>query len=142
MTIKIDGIKDVQDVLNNVAPNVARNLMRTTVNGMASQIARDAKVNAPSGATGHVKKNIKAKRRRGKKDEVVSEVHIMQKAAPGSLFYWRFVEKGTTETPERPFIRPAVQKVEAELGGIFRRQFGKQLEKALARQAKRAKAGK
>lgn len=139
MTIKIDGMKEVQDVLNNVAPNVAKNLMRTTVHGIAAQIAKDSKVNAPLGATGRVKKNVKPKRRRGKKDEVVSEVHISQKADEKSLFYWRFVEKGTKDTAERPFIRPAVQKVEAELGEIFRNQFGKQLEKALARQAKKAR---
>lgn len=137
MTIKIEGMAEVKAVLETVAPNVAKNLMRTTVHGIAGQIAKQSKVNAPLGATGKVKKNIKPKRRRGKPDEVVSEVHIQQKADESSLFYWRFVEKGTTKTDERPFIRPAVQAVEADLAEIFRNQFGKQLEKALARQAKK-----
>jgi HK97 gp10 family phage protein len=132
--IEIVGDKEVQRILDEIAPNHARNLMRATIHGVASIIAKDAKANAPKD-TGNLKRNIKAKRKKSPPDSPVSEVHIKSDG-----FYWRFIEYGTsgkTSQPERPFVRPAIDRARSNLSAIIREQFGQKLEKALARQAKK-----
>lgn len=130
------GMDDVQDVLSRLLPRHANNLARSTVHNVARQITKEAKRDAPKGTTGRVKRGHKAERRKVVDGQVSSEVHIH------GAFYWRFQEYGTQDLPEQPFIRPAVQRATADIDATFRKAFGEQLEKALAREArKRAKAG-
>lgn len=137
---EITGTEDVQKILDDIAPKHARNLMRATIHGVASQIAKDAKKNAPRN-TGTLKKAIKAKRKKSPPDRPVSDVYVTHGAnAKNDAYYWRFVERGTsgpTAQPERPFIRPAAEKARANFEAILAEQFGKKLEKALARAAKK-----
>ena len=138
--IEIKGIKDVQRLLRTIAPNKARNLTRSTVHAVASELAKEARTLAPRD-TGKLRKGIKAKRRRGRPDVFESHVVIQQKQDENSIFYWRFVEYGTggtTPQPERPFVRPAFKRVESNVQEIFVRLFGKKLEQSLAREARRA----
>jgi len=132
--IEIVGDKEIQRILDEIAPNHARNLMRATIHGVASVIAKDAKANAPKDS-GTLRKNIKAKRKKSPPDRPVSEVHVKSDA-----FYWRFIEYGTggkRPIAAKPFIQPAIDRTRANLESIMREQFGQKLEKALARQAKK-----
>lgn len=137
---EITGTKDVQKILDDIAPRHARNLMRATIQGVASTIAKDARNNAPRD-TGTLKKAIKAKRKKSPPDKPVSEVYVTHgNSAKHDAFYWRFVEYGTagdTAQPERPFIRPASEKARANFEAILTQQFGKKLEAKLRREAKK-----
>jgi HK97 gp10 family phage protein len=137
---EITGIKEVRNILEEVAPKHARNLMRATIHGVASEIAKDAKASAPKD-TGALRKAIKAKRKKSAPDRPVSEVFVEHGGnAKHDAFYWRFIEYGTggkTAQPERPFIRPATDKARANLDQIITQQFGKKLEAALRREAKK-----
>jgi len=148
VSFEITGIKDVQKILNQVTPRHARNLASTTVQSIAMRVAKDARLRAPKSQDGGtLKKSISAKRRRTFSDQPVSDVVIHKDA-----FYWRFVEYGTgggkgshladiVMPNAHPFLRPAADEVKADIVKIYTEQFGKQLEKALAREAKkRAKA--
>jgi HK97 gp10 family phage protein len=130
--VKIIGMDEVDAVLTQVAPNIARNLMRSTIHNLASQVAKLSKQNAPVGATGRVKSGHKAKRRRAKGNDFASEVHIE------GAFYWRFQEYGTKDIPEQPFVRPAYDRVMGNMEQTFREAFGRQLEKQLKKAAKKA----
>ena len=131
---EITGVEEVQKILDDIAPKHARNLMRSTIQGVASEIAKQARRNAPKD-TGTLKKSIKAKRKKSPPDRPVSEVYVKSDA-----FYWRFIEygsKGPTAQPERPFIRPASEKIRSNFEKILTEQFGKKLEKKLAKEAKK-----
>lgn len=133
----IDGVKEVQQILDDIAPKHARNLMRATIHGVASTIAKDAKVNAPE-RSGNLKKAIKSKRRKSKPDNPISEVIVLTGRGGVSAFYWRFHEHGTsTGISEKRFIGRASDKARANFQTVLTEQFGKKLEQALRREAKK-----
>jgi len=137
---EISGTEDILKVLNDIAPRHAINLMRATVHGIAGKVANDARENAPKDK-GVLKKAIKHKRRKSRPEAPVSEVYVEHgNSAKHDAFYWRFQEYGTSgphANPEQPFIRPAVDGVKANLKEIMVKEFGKKLEKSLAREAKK-----
>jgi HK97 gp10 family phage protein len=134
VSFAIAGTDEIKKVLNEIAPNHARNLMRSTIHGIASTIAKDAKQNAPKDS-GLLKKNIKAQRKKSPPDAPVSEVLVK------NAFYWRFVEYGTRAgRREHPFIRPAKDRAMSNLNAIITEQFGKKLEALLKKQAKKGAA--
>lgn len=137
--IKIDGMDELKEVLDLLAPRVANNLMRATVHGIASTIAKDAKARAPKDS-GDLRKAIKAKQRKAKApNKPVSDVMVEHgDGARYDAYYWRFVEYGTQTQPERPFLRPAIDLARANMPEVMREQFGKKVEQALKRAAKKA----
>lgn len=138
-SFEITGSADVQRILDEIAPKHARNLMRATIHGVASQIAKDASSNAPV-YQGILKKSIAAKRKKSPPDAPVSDVYVTHgNNAKHDAFYWRFVEYGTKNSPEQPFIRPAADRARADFDKVIADQFGQKLEKALAREARKKK---
>lgn len=131
--ITIDGIDDVKRVLDRIAPKHAKNLMRATIQGVASEGAKVAKKHAPK-RTGNLKKSIKAKRKKSPPDSPVSEIIVKPDG-----FYWKFVEYGTKTMPEHPFIRPASDHLNANFMKIVEQQFAKKLESKLKREARKSK---
>lgn len=156
--VRVEGIEALMNTFNEVAPRVARNLMRSTVLQIATNIAKDAKINAPV-LSGNLKKAIKAKRKKSEPNTPTSVVYIEQgKDSKNDAFYWRFVEFGTRgyskgdrrgggngkakrnipARPPTPFIYPAKVKARANMPQMLREEFGKKLEKHLAKEAGRA----
>ena len=138
----VTGVKEVQDILDNIAPKHARNLMRATIHGVAGTITKEAKINAPkSKGGGTLKKAIKTKRKKSHPDKPVSEVRVEHgRGAKHDAFYWRFIEYGTsgkTAQAARPFIRPAADRARATFESVLTKEFGKKLEKLLARESKK-----
>lgn len=139
MTMQIIGIEEVDRILNKVSTRNARNLMRNTIHGVASEINKQARKNAPRGDTGKLRKAMKARRRRSPPNAPVSEVVVERgRNAKYNGFYWRFVEYGTVKQAATPFIKPAEEAVRANLVQIITEQFGKKLESALRREARKA----
>ena len=137
MTMQVIGIEEVDRILNEVSPRHARNLMRNTIHGVASEINRQARKNAPKD-TGTLKKALKAKRKKSHPNQPISEVVVEHGGGVRhDAFYWRFVEHGTVNRAATPFIKPAEEAVRANLAQIIREQFGKKLESALKREARK-----
>lgn len=138
--IQIDGLEELDKVLNQMAPRASRNLMRATIQGVAQEIAKESKRRTPKN-TGNLRRAIKAKRRRPRNpDKPFSDVVVTTgRSAKNDAYYWRFVEYGTQTQPERPFIRPAVDLMRPQIPEIMKRQFAKKLEAMLKRAAKKAK---
>lgn len=133
MTIEIEGLEDVQNMLEKIAPREARNLMRSTIAGVASEARKDIKARAPVGNTKNLKKAVKAKRRRSPPDNPVSDVIIGKDA-----FYWFMLEKGFVPgAAKQEFVRPVAHRIRAEFPRIVTQQFGKKLERRLKTLAKK-----
>ena len=142
-TLSLEGIDDLNDMLTQLAPNEARNLLRTTVQGIAA-VARDRISEAAPFK--HLRSGFRAVRRRGDgPGKPVSEVRAKPSAAD-----WRWFEFGTEERVQKttgrrtgriiaqPFVVPQVEILRGEMPQIYREQFGAKLEAQLARKAKKA----
>jgi HK97 gp10 family phage protein len=157
VSVEVVGTKEIERILEDIAPRHARNLMRATVHGIAGEITKKAKAYAPKGNSGVLKKAIYTKRRKSPPEKPVSEVKIHQgSGAKYDAFYWRFVEYGTgggrgshlpmlenddgTRYPgARPFILPAKEQVRSKMEQITKTQFSKKLENAIKRELKKAR---
>lgn len=144
MPVKTDivGIDEINKVLGDLLPKHARNLSRSFVHGLASEVTKEAKKRVPR-KTGTLKKAIKAKRKKSTPDKPVSDVVIEQgKSAKNDGFYWFFVEYGTggpVPQPERPFLRPARDLIEANMPKVAKEQFNKKLAALVKREQKKAR---
>lgn len=137
MTMKVIGIEEVDKILSDIAPRHANNLMKATIHGVAGEIRDTAKKKAPKDE-GTLKRAIKAKRRRSRPGKPVSEVRVEHgNDARHDAFYWRFLEYGTIKHEAVPFINPSIEYVRTNMVNIIREQFGKKLEKSLARERKK-----
>lgn len=140
-TVVIEGLDEVRELLSGVGVREGRNLMRATIRGIASRVRKGAAQRAPV-ASGRLKKSLKLRQKKSHPDTPTFDVLAGSGAGVKyDAFYWRFVEYGTsgkTAQPARPFIRPTVEEVRAQLPSILRSEFGQKWEKALARKRKKA----
>ena len=51
----------------------------------------------------------------------------------GKVFYWRFIEFGTSRMPATPFMRPALQNNIQAVTNSFAENFNKEIDKELAK---------
>ena len=124
---RLTGVDDVRRVLDQVAPRQARNIMRSTVHGMAAEIRKEARQEAPKD-DGDLRKSITTKRRSIRNNLVRSDVLVKPRA-----YYWRFVEYGTSKMPENPFFMRAMRSFEGRVMKSFLDQFVRRFEQSLAR---------
>lgn len=132
MKVTIRGVDDINNLLEQIAPREAGNIMRATIHGVAGQIRDDAKAGMPVDE-GTMKKATKAKRERVRFGRISSTVRVARNA-----FYWRFLEYGQgPDGVESAMFAKAVEKFRSRMDEVFLTQFGKKWEAALARAAKR-----
>jgi hypothetical protein len=132
VSVTVRGIGDVNRILGEIAPREAVNLMRSTVHDVAGKVAKAAKADM-SIDEGKMKRGTKAKRRRGSRDKVQSDV-IVQGA-----FYWRFLEYGQgPDGVEYAMFLKALQAMRPEMSRIYVESFAKKLIARLKRERNRA----
>lgn len=137
--MQIEGGEEIRALLKGMAQNEARNLLRATVHGVASDIAKDARKGAPKDS-GRLRKAIKAKRRKSHPDNPISEVRVEHgKGSKNDAFYWHIAEFGSVNQSEQPYLRPAIERASADLPQRMRDQFWKRYEKLLERKARAAR---
>lgn len=145
--IRIEGLEEMQQTLNEVVPNVAFNLMRAVTLGVAQEVAKRARERSPKDG-GTLRRAIKAKRGnpRSNKGKPYADVIVEHgKSAKDDAFYWRFLEYGTKPTGNHPgiqetrFMSRAIESVRPEIPGILDEQFRKKFQALLKRQAKKSK---
>jgi HK97 gp10 family phage protein len=130
--LKVSGIDELKVMLEDIAPSTARSILRQAVHGIAGDV-RDKLKDRVKKRSSRLAKSIKAYRRSGKPDAPESEVRGGSTAP-----YMLMLEFGTKRTKAQPFIGPTAQEFRPQLPAIYREQFGKKLEKSLARLAKKA----
>ena len=144
--IRIEGLDEMQQTLNEVVPNVAFNLMRAVTLGVAQEVAKRARERAPRDF-GTLRKAIKAKRGnpRHNKGKPYADVVVEHgKNVKNDAFYWRFLEHGTKPHGDHPgiqetrFMSRSIDSVRPEIPAILEEQFRKKFQALLKRQAKKA----
>ncbi len=126
----IFGTKEIAKVLDSMTDKYANNLMRSTVHGIAGEVRKESKKEAPKDR-GDLIKGIKTKRRKSPPRNPVSDVISKR-------FYWRFVEHGTKLNGPNRFVARAASKVGANLDRIAEKQFKKKLISMVNREKKKA----
>ena len=145
---EILGDKEIADILGNILPKEADNLLRSTVDGIAGEIKKRASANARGKSFQTISKALKNKRKKSPPGKPVSQVFVEHgKSAKHDAWYWHFFEFGTAnrvikrgkfagravgKIREQPFIRPAFQSVIGKLDQVIREQFQKKLTKRIA----------
>lgn len=130
--ITLKGIEDVNEVLKELAPKHAKNIMRATVHDVAKKVAADSREGMPEDE-GTMIKATKHKRERSTRTSVRSTVRVARTA-----FYWRFLEYGDgPDGVAYDFFFNAVQRMRAKLPQQFLESFKDKFEAALARAKKR-----
>lgn len=138
VSMSIEGLDAVSDVLAKVGPREARNLLRNTVHAVAGQIRNDMRKRAPKDE-GTLRKAITAKRERMRGGVVASNVTITHgKGVRHNAFYWHMIEYGTSQSVAKPFIVPSVEAMRPQIPGIFTREFGAKYEQMMARKLRQA----
>jgi HK97 gp10 family phage protein len=138
--VDIQGIDDVIEILNSLAPTRAKSLMRTTVHGVAAKIRDKAKANIRSSAkdSGTLVKAVKAYRHRAGRNYVSSSVVVTTgNSVKNNAWYWRFTEYGTkTGVKEIAWGRRAAQEVKPSMDMYIKSEFTVKLKAALKRAQK------
>lgn len=131
LDFEIQGIKDIQEVLDTLTPRHARNISKNTIYGVASELRNEVRAAAPV-HEGELKRSVSARNEKSPPDQPVSIVYFKPQG-----FHWRFVEHGTVKQPAAPFVTPAVNRMRSRLPQIINEKFTKALEKAVARELKK-----
>jgi HK97 gp10 family phage protein len=137
--VKIEGMKEAQEMLKGVMPREARNIMRRTTFKVAGVVRQEIRDKAPV-LTGNLKRSIKAKRDRGTKNTFSSTVYVDRSGGrSGRGYHWHLVEFGARggEMPAQPFVVPTIEAFRPKANQMFSAEFGPQFEKELAKRAKK-----
>ena len=130
--VTLRGLDDVNDMLKQIAPKQAQNIMRVTIHDMAARIGKDAKRIMPVD-DGVMKKATKWKRNRVRNGFMSSVVYVLREA-----FYWRFLEYGDgPDGVEHAFFAKASHVFRVAYMDQFLLSFGKKFEAAVARARKK-----
>lgn len=131
----LDGYDEALAALESLTDKEAQRLLRNTNATLMRGLAKDIRKSAPKGRKGRLKKakNIYARdKKSGQKDhKVVADVRASKDA-----FFWRFVEHGQGYGHAKPYVQPAVDRLEARLKDEFEAQFLKKMVKRAQRKMK------
>ena len=137
--VSITGIADVNDILMNIAPREARNLLRATVYDMAGQAAQMASTfspDNPSTGAGDLHSSIKPKRERGSRDKIEASVIVTNLHRN---FFWRFLEYGQgPDHVQHAMFGKTLMAFQASADKIYMESFTRKLVARLTKLAKKA----
>lgn len=147
--VKIDGLRELQNKLQQLGPKVARNGLRAAVGAAAAVIRDEAKLRAPvhtgDVSQGHpppgtlrraiVQKQIPEKSgpyrqvfyvtvRRGKQYRKQGKKGNLSQDA----FYWKWVEFGNSKMAASPFLRPAFEARKAAAAEALKQKLKERIE--------------
>ena len=109
VNMKIDGLKELEGVMKNLGPELAKREAKIAVGAGARVIKRAVEANAPVGEVrsaaslkyGRIKDNIRVTRRKKARFSEEYAIHT------GPAFWAVLYELGTSKQQSRPFFTPA-----------------------------------
>ena len=133
--VSIDGLEELNYMAERVSPRVANRLSRNTVNYLAGQLRNAMRKRAPKDK-GTLRRAIHVVRRKGTPTNAVSDVRVGHgRGARWDAWYWHFIEFGTIRHGAQPFIQPTIDEFTPQMPAIYRKEFGRRLEKQLEKEA-------
>lgn len=146
--VKIEGLKELQDTLQELGKVAGRNIMRRVLIARAEPIAEAAADLAPV-RTGNTRDNIAVSTRLGRKarsghDKLSPHaVEVYIGPTEPNVFYSTYTEFGTSKSAPKPFMRPAWDAASETLIDGLADDIRAEIDKVVARRARKAaKAGK
>lgn len=137
--ITIHGLTDLKGDLKNLAPTETRQLLSRVVYRLG-QIVRDKIRDAAPVRTGALRRSIKVRKNRPKGNYISCSVVADESGGrSGGGFYWHFLEFGTVNMSEQPFVSPSVEQVRPDAPKLLRQHFAPEYERQLQKRAKKAK---
>jgi HK97 gp10 family phage protein len=137
VTLRVDGLSDLQEKLRQLGPRLSRNGLRSAVNAGAQVIRREVKARAPSD-TGTMQRAIYVKQIREKSSDVQQTFFVGVRSGKRfqkkglDAYYWRYVEFGTRKMAARPFIRPAFEAKKSAAVEAIKAKLAERIEKLAA----------
>ena len=141
--LKLEGFEQLTKMFGDLAPKEAKNLSRRLVAKIAAQVRNDVRKSAKQKVkqhTGNLFKAIRSKRDKGSEQRGVFEASVVINLRPSKgpiAPHWHFIEFGTVNQSATPFIAPVVEQWKQKMSRVYRQEFGKQMEKELAKKAAR-----
>jgi len=109
---KIEGAKELNKALGSFTKDIEQKIAKQAVRAGANVIAKEARLLAPMGVTGTLKRSIKVVARSKRTGDAVASVVTRsgKKYTFRNMNAWYagMVEFGTSKNPARPFLRPAL----------------------------------
>lgn len=137
--IVIRGVADVNRILADLAPSIAKNLMRTTVYDIAktaADIVPKYTPDDPATGVGDLHTSIKAVRGRGSRTTVDASVNVMNTRRN---FFWRFLEYGDgPDHVEYAMFLKTLEELRPNIERVYLEAFAKKLIARLQRERNRA----
>lgn len=119
MTVTIEGLEQIGQTLNQIAPVEAKRLMRLTARDVAQAFADEAKGNVPV-RTGKLAKSIKAK--------IDKDDGNMISASVRGAFYGHILDIGAgPDHIEHGFYMRAKEKIQSDLAAMVIDKFARRL---------------
>lgn len=134
-TVKVEGLRAIDDALGKLGKTTGRNVLRRVGVARLEPMAEAMRAKAPVDA-GDLKESIAVSTKNPRRNRKQSTVEVH--AGPGRHPQGHLREFGGDKHPPQPFVRPAWDGgKEALLDGIGADLWA-EIEKAAARQAKKA----
>ena len=112
LNFKIEGGKALDNALKQLGYDMEKKVAKSAVRAGANVIAKQARINAPLGDTGTLKRSIKVVTRSKRTGDAVASVVTRSgkkyTARGMNAWYAGKVEFGTLNKPAHPFLRPAL----------------------------------
>jgi HK97 gp10 family phage protein len=127
LTVHLEGFAELEAEFKRLGDRAGGNLIKESAEAGAEVIRLEAERNAPTGPRGDAQSP--ASRKYGPlKPNIEKAVHRFQfgrsiiHVGPGSDHFWgKFLEKGTSRMPAKPYLRPAFDtQKEAALNAVRR----------------------
>jgi hypothetical protein len=142
LTIQLDGLEEMADILREAAPAEARRIMKRTIYGVGRQV-RDEIRSATPVFTGNLKRAIKFQTSRGSKDLVSGRVYADRSGGrSGKGYHYGLVEYGTVKMAARRFARPIISSWQQRMPQELRTNWENEFVKEMQRRADRVAKGK
>ena len=135
--VHIEGLPELRQMSERIAPRTANRLARATVHWIAGQVRNAMRQRSPKD-DGILRRAINSVRRRGTPTEAVSDVRVSHGAGvKHDAWYWHFIEFGTVKQPAQPYIQPTIDEMTPKIPAMYREHFGKRLERELEKEARK-----
>ena len=141
--VGVVGLEDVQEWLEKMAPNDAKNVLRKVQLRIAEKLANRVRKVTPVD-TGDLRNSIKAKRSKGTRTRVEAQVYADRKGGKkGKGYHAHLVEHGYIHSKSgrkvqgRPFVVPTAEMFRPAVPSLVVEQFAPEFSAAMERKAKR-----
>ena len=141
VTVKIAGLSELKETLRTLPDATAKNILRRVGKARLQPIVDQANILAPR-IKGKLAKSIvvatKLNKSQRSKHRKYNDSDVEIFAGAGSVLYSHMVEFGSIHNKPKPFIRPAWDSGKDKLLEGIRDDLWREIEKTLARRARKA----